>query len=49
MECEATKEALVLGVKLGICRVHLEGNSKIIINGIKKGKMEFWHLDKHIS
>ena len=29
--------------------MHLEGDSNIIINGIKKGKMESWHLDKHIN
>ena len=48
-ECEVAKEALVLRVKLGIRRVHLEGDSKIIINGIKKGKLESCHINKHIS
>ena len=39
-KCEVAKETLVLGVKFGIHRVHLEGDSEIIANKIKKGKLE---------
>ena len=49
VECVATKEDLVLGAELGICRVHLEGDSKIITNRIMRGKLAAWHLDKHLK
>ena len=49
VECVVAKEALVMGAKLGIHRVHLEGASKIITNGRRRGKLEAWHLDKHIK
>ena len=48
-KCLAAKEALELGVKIGGQQIHLEGDSEIIINGIKKGKMEVWHLDQSIK
>ena len=39
-ECSIVKEALGLGVKNGGQHIHLEGDLEIIINGIKKRKME---------
>lgn len=38
-----------LGAKIGCKRIHLEGDSEIIINGIKRGNMEAWHLDQSIQ
>lgn len=45
----APKEALVLGVKLGIHRVHLEGDSEIIINGITRGSRKRGNLINTLS
>ncbi|XP_059078060.1 uncharacterized protein LOC131876634 [Cryptomeria japonica] len=47
-ECQAALEAILLAKKLDVKKLHLEGDSQIVMNGIVKGRMEAWHLDKHI-
>ena len=42
VEMEAALLAVLLGKKLDVMHLHLEGDSKIIIDGIIKGSMQQW-------
>ncbi|XP_057872372.2 uncharacterized protein LOC131078634 [Cryptomeria japonica] len=47
-ECQAAIEAILLAKKMEVKKIHLEGDSQLVVNGIARGKMEAWNLDKHI-
>ncbi|XP_059068528.1 uncharacterized protein LOC131859031 [Cryptomeria japonica] len=47
-ECQAAIEAILMAKKLEVKKLHLEGDSQIVVNGIARGRMGAWHLDKHI-
>ncbi|XP_059067599.1 uncharacterized protein LOC131858386 [Cryptomeria japonica] len=47
-ECQAAIEAILMAKNLGVKKLHLEGDSQIVVNGIGRGHMKAWQLDKHI-
>lgn len=48
VECQAVLEVILMAKNLGVKKLHLEGDSQIVVNGIARGQMEAWHLDKHV-
>lgn len=47
-ECQATLEAILMAGKLGVKKLHLEGDSQVVVNEIARGRMAVWHLDKQV-
>ncbi|XP_057855381.2 uncharacterized protein LOC131065033 [Cryptomeria japonica] len=45
-ECQAALEEILMAGKLGVRKLHLEGDSQVVVNGIARGRMEAWFLDK---
>jgi ribonuclease HI len=44
----AVVEVVMLGLNIGACRIHLEGDSQLVVNCITKGEIKTWYLKKHI-
>lgn len=36
-ECHAALEAILMAGKLGVKKLHLEGDSQVVVNGIARG------------